>query len=90
METQTLKNNTNTKTTKVGKKTLTGIVASTKMKDTVVIEVTRFVKHPKYGKYFKSTKRFKAHDAGNTKTLGDKVTIEECAPISKDKRFRVI
>lgn len=79
-----------TKNTKVGKKTLLGVVASTKMKDTVVVEVTRFVKHPKYGKYFKSTKRYKAHDAGNTKALGDKVSIEECAPISKDKRFRVI
>lgn len=79
-----------TNNNKVGKKTLTGVVASTKMKDTIVVEVTRFVKHPKYGKYFKSTKRFKAHDAGNTKVLGDKVTIEECAPISKDKKFRVI
>lgn len=74
----------------VGKKTLLGVVASTKMKDTIVVEVTRFVKHPKYGKYFKSTKRYKAHDAGNTKTVGEKVTIQECAPISKEKKFRVI
>lgn len=90
METKTLKNNKETKTSQVGKKVLSGVVASTKMKDTVVVEVTRFVKHAKYGKYFKSTKRFKAHDAGNTKAMGDKVMIEECAPISKDKRFRVI
>lgn len=79
-----------TKKSKVGKKTLIGVVTSTKMKDTVVVEVNRFVKHPKYGKYFKSTKKYKAHDAGNTKAMGDKVTIEECAPISKDKKFRVI
>lgn len=76
--------------TKVGKKVLTGVVVSNKMKDTVVVEVNRFVKHPKYGKYYNSTKRYKAHDAGNTKITGDKVTIEECAPISKDKRFRLI
>jgi small subunit ribosomal protein S17 len=75
---------------KVGRKTLTGVVTSNKMKDTVVVEVNRFVKHPKYGKYFKSTKKYKAHDAGNTKAIGDKVTMEECAPISKDKKFRLI
>ncbi|MFZ2523019.1 MAG: 30S ribosomal protein S17 [Minisyncoccia bacterium] len=72
------------------KRTLTGVVVSTKMKDTVVVEVNRFVKHPKYGKYFKSTKKYKAHDAGNTKVVGDKVSIVECAPISKDKRFKIV
>ena len=71
-------------------KILTGVVTSTKMKDTIVVEVSRFVKHPKYGKYISISKRFKAHDAGNQKQVGDKVTIEECAPISKDKHFRVV
>lgn len=80
----------NTQIARKTKKTLTGVVVSTKMKDTVVVEVNRFVKHPKYGKYFKSTKKYKAHDAGNTKVMGDKVTIEECAPVSKDKHFKVI
>ncbi len=84
-----------TKTTKeqVTAKTsrkVVGTVVSDKMKDTVVVEVSRFVKHPKYGKYTTVNKKFKAHDAGNTKKVGDKVTIEECAPISKDKKFRVI
>lgn len=82
--------NTKDTTSKTGKKTLTGSVVSTKMKDTVVVKVDRFVKHPKYGKYFSISKKFKAHDAGNTKVMGDKVTIEECAPISKDKHFKVI
>lgn len=77
-------------TTKNTKKVLTGIVTSDKMKDTVVVEVARFVKHPKYGKYTSVNKKFKAHDAGNTKKIGDKVSIEECAPISKDKHFKVI
>jgi small subunit ribosomal protein S17 len=72
------------------KKTLSGVVVSDKMKDTIVVEVARFEKHPKYGKYISKNKKFKAHDAGNTKKIGDKVTIEECAPISKDKHFRVI
>ena len=69
---------------------LSGTVVSTKMKDTIVVEVNRFVQHPKYRKYLKVTKRFKAHDVGNTKKEGEKVTIVECAPISKDKHFRIL
>ena len=71
-------------------KILNGVVTSTKMKDTIVVEVSRFVKHAKYGKYLSISKKFKAHDAGNTKQVGDKVEIQECAPISKDKHFKVI
>jgi small subunit ribosomal protein S17 len=69
---------------------LSGVVVSTKMKDTVVISVNRFVKHPKYRKYVRVSKRFKAHDAGNTKKEGEKVTIVECRPLSKDKKFKVL
>ena len=87
MEKVMKKNNTENK---IGKKILSGVVTSNKMKDTIVVEVNRFVKHPKYEKYFSVSKKFKADDKGNTKQIGDKVTIEECAPISKDKRFRVI
>lgn len=72
------------------KKVLEGVVTSNKMKDTIVVKVERFVKHPKYGKYTAVSKKFKADDKGNTKNIGDKVSIEECAPISKDKHFRVI
>ena len=75
---------------KSSKKQLSGIVVSDKMKDTVVVKVSRFVKHPKYGKYISIDKKFKAHDAGNTKKIGDNVIIEECKPISKDKHFVVI
>ena len=74
---------------KIGK-SLTGVVVSTKMKDTVVVEVNRFTQHPKYRKYIRHTKRIKAHDAGNTKKEGEKVTITECRPLSKDKHFRVM
>jgi len=68
---------------------LDGIAVSDKMKDTVVVAVNRFVKHPKYHKFIKITKKYKADDKGNTKKIGDKVEIVECKPISKDKNFRV-
>ena len=69
---------------------LSGTVASDKMKDTIVVTVERYVKHPKYHKFMKKTLRLKAHDAGNTKKIGDKVTIESCRPMSKHKAFKVI
>ena len=68
-------------------KKLTGTVVSNKMKDTIVVLVERYEKHPKYGKFLKKSKKFKAHDAGNTKQMGEKVTIVEVKPISKDKHF---
>lgn len=75
---------------KTGGKILSGVVVSDKMKDTCVVLVTNFVKHPKYKKYFKSGKKYKVHDPGNTKKAGEKVEIEECRPISKDKHFKII
>ena len=71
-------------------KILSGIVVSTKMKDTIVVSVERYEKHPKYGKYIKRHKKFKAHDAGNTAKVGEKVQIVETRPISKDKHFKLI
>lgn len=77
--------------TKIKKpKTLKGIVVSDKMKDTVVVRVDRYIKHPKYGKYMKRQKRYKAHDAGNTKKVGETVMIVETKPMSKDKHFKVM
>lgn len=72
------------------KKILSGVVVSDKMKDTVVVEVSRFVEHPKYKKRIKINKKYKAHDMGNTKKVGDKVEIEETKPISKTKHFKII
>lgn len=71
-------------------KVLKGIVVSDKMNKTVVVEVTRFVEHKKYGKRLKKTKKYKAHDENNEKKVGDRVEIEETRPISKDKHFKVI
>lgn len=71
-------------------KVLKGVVTSDKMDKTIVVEVTRFVEHKKYGKRIKKTKKYKAHDETNSKKIGDMVEIEETKPISKDKRFKVI
>lgn len=71
-------------------KILQGVVVSDKMKDTCVVLVKRYVKLPKYEKFIQRSKKYKADDKGNTKKIGDKVTIEECRPLSKDKNFKVI
>lgn len=76
--------------TKTKQKTLSGVVVSDKMTDTVVVAVERYVKHPKYGKFIKRLKKYKAHDKGNQRKIGDKVSIEQTRPISKDKSFRII
>jgi small subunit ribosomal protein S17 len=75
---------------KMGGKILSGVVVSDKMKDTCTVLVTRFVKHNKYKKYYKVSKKYKAHDVGNTKKVGEKVEIKESRPISKDKHFVVV
>ena len=77
-------------TTEKTKKTLTGVVVSDKMKDTVVVKVDSYVKHPKYQKFMKKSKKYSAHNVGNTKKIGDKVEITETKPISKTKKFAVV
>lgn len=72
------------------KKKLKGMVVSDAMDKTVVVLVDRFVKHPKYKKYIKRSKRYKAHDEKEQYNAGDKVIIQECRPLSKDKTFEVI
>jgi len=75
---------------KKSNKVLKGVVTSDKMDKTIVVEVTRFVEHKKYGKRIKKTKKYKAHDETNSKKVGDTVEIEETRPISKDKKFKVV
>jgi len=69
---------------------LKGIIVSDKMQKTVVVAITRLVKHPKYRKYYKVTKRFKVHDENGEFHTGDKVAIQETRPTSKEKRWRVL
>lgn len=71
-------------------KTLNGVVVSTKMKDTVVVSVERFVKHPRYKKYIQRRKRYHVHAPENTLVMGEKVTIVETKPISKMKHFKLV
>jgi small subunit ribosomal protein S17 len=66
-----------------------GVVVSNKMDKTVVVSVSRLVKHPRYKKYVKQRKRYKVHDALNACGVGDQVVIAEMRPLSKDKRWRV-
>jgi len=75
--------------TQGNKKTLIGLVASDKMTKTVVVEVTRRMRHPVYKKYIQQRNRYKADDPENECKVGDRVLIEECRPLSKDKRWRV-
>lgn len=72
------------------KRRLEGIIVSAKMQKTVVVSVTRFKKHPKYLKYYKVSRRFKAHDETGAYKAGDKVLIEETRPLSKEKRWKVV
>ena len=72
------------------KKTLSGVVVSDKMTDTAVVAVSRYVKHPKYKKYMKITKKYHAHNPGNKAKEGEKVTIRSCRPLSKTKSFEII
>ncbi len=60
------------------------------MKDTVTVQVERYVKHPKYKKYMRLSKKFLVHNPGNTVEVGQKVTIKETRPISKRKRFIIL
>lgn len=71
-------------------KTLSGVVVSDKMKDTIVVAVSRYFKHPRYRKFITRVKKYKAHDVGNSHKIGDKVEIQECKPLSKTKHFKVL
>lgn len=67
----------------------TGTVVSTKMQKTVVVEVTRTVRHGRYGRYVKRSRRLLADDRVLGAKLGDVVVIEETRPLSARKRWRV-
>ena len=72
------------------KRVLTGTVVSDKTDKTVVVSVERKVKHAMYGKIIRRSKKYHAHDEGNVFKEGETVRIEECAPISKLKTWRVV
>ncbi len=69
---------------------LQGTVVSTKMTDTITVIVDRYVKHPKYKKYERLSKKFLVHDKGNTAKEGQLVSIRETRPMSKRKHFELV
>jgi small subunit ribosomal protein S17 len=71
------------------RKTREGVVVSDKMDKTVVVIVEDRVKHPKYGKVIRRTKKYKAHDDANACGVGDRVVLMETKPLSATKRWRV-
>ncbi len=72
------------------RKARVGMVVSDKMDKTIVVAIADNVKHPKYGKVIKHTIKLKAHDENNECGIGDKVSIMETRPLSKDKRWRLV
>ena len=75
---------------RAGRKQVTGVVTSDKMKKTITVQVDRLVKHPKYRKYVRRSSKLYAHDEKNQAGLGDTVEIAETRPLSKLKRWRLV
>ena len=80
---------TTTAETRGYRKVREGLVVSDKMDKTVVVEVEDRVKHPKYGKVIRRTKKYTAHDGENACGVGDRVLLMETRPLSATKRWRV-
>ena len=72
------------------KRILTGKVVSNKAEKTITVLIERKIMHPIYKKFVTKSKKVAAHDSQNKSNVGDVVSIQECAPISKNKRFEVL
>ena len=72
------------------KRQLQGIIVSDKMSKTAVVRVEKIKEHPKYKRRYKIHKKYKVHYEEGEYKIGDRVVIEECRPISKEKRWREI
>ena len=75
---------------KVIKRVFSGTVVSEKMDKSLVVPVARVKQHPKYKKRYTVTRNYTVHDEKNQYHVGEKVTFQECRPLSKTKRWRVI
>jgi len=75
--------------TKIARKTKIGSVISNKMDKSVVVQVDRRIRHKLYGKFIRKRVKYMADDPNNVCNVGDVVLIEECRPLSKNKRWRV-
>ena len=72
------------------RRVMQGIVVSDKMDKTVIVEVERRVMHSLYKKFIRRSKKYSAHDENNASKVGEVVSIRECRPISKNKRWEVL
>ena len=72
------------------RRVLQGTVVSDKGDKTVIVLVERRVMHPVYKKFIRQSKKYAAHDEGNLYKVGDSVSIIECRPISKRKRWEIV
>jgi small subunit ribosomal protein S17 len=79
-----------TSTARHARRTMIGIVGSTKTQKTITVEVERTFKHAKYGKYLRRRKRYLAHDEEGLARVGDTVEITSTRPLSKRKRWRLL
>jgi len=75
--------------TKIARKTKVGSVVSNKMDKSVVVQVDRLIRHKLYGKFIRRRVKYMADDPNNVCNIGDLVMIEECRPLSKNKRWRI-
>ena len=72
------------------RKVLVGRVTSNKMDKTIVVQVERIKRHPRYGKVMRFHKKYKAHDENNIALIGNTVKIIESRPVSKEKRWALV
>ena len=72
------------------KRVLSGVVISSNSNKTITVNVTRRIKHKLYKKIIRQTKKYHAHDENNEFNIGDNVSIIECKPISKQKKWMVL
>ena len=77
-------------TKKRKKRRFKGVVVSDKIEKTIIVKVVRFKKHSKYKKRYRVSRKYKVHDEKNEAQIGDQVVFEECRPLSKEKRWRLI
>ena len=81
---------TSTDAARVNRKIRVGTVVSDRMEKTLVVAIERTSRHPLYRKVIRRTKRYHVHDPDGLGTLGDVVRIEECRPVSRTKRWRLV
>ncbi|MBL3589943.1 MAG: 30S ribosomal protein S17 [gamma proteobacterium endosymbiont of Lamellibrachia anaximandri] len=71
-------------------RTLVGQVVSSAMDKSITVSIERQVKHPLYGKYIRRSTKVHAHDESNECNQGDTVMVEQCRPLSKTKKWRLV